>query len=36
LPTVFGSPRISARQPGWRDYMRQAIGFALWQIGLAV
>jgi uncharacterized SAM-binding protein YcdF (DUF218 family) len=37
--TVFGSPRISARQPGWRDwwdYMRQAIGFALWQIGLAV
>jgi uncharacterized SAM-binding protein YcdF (DUF218 family) len=37
--TVFGSPRASNRQPGWRawwDYMRQAVGFALWQIGLAV
>lgn len=37
--TVFGSPRVSARQPAWRnwwDYMRQAVGFALWQVGLAV
>jgi len=37
--TVFGSPRASTHQRGWRDwwdYMRQAVGFALWQIGLAV
>lgn len=37
--TVFGSPRISSPQPEWKEwweYMRQAVGFALWQIGLAV
>lgn len=37
--TVFGSPRASTRRPEWKawwEYMRQAVGFALWQIGLAV
>jgi uncharacterized SAM-binding protein YcdF (DUF218 family) len=38
--TVFGSPRASTmQQPEWKswwEYMRQAVGFALWQIGLAV
>jgi uncharacterized SAM-binding protein YcdF (DUF218 family) len=37
--TVFGSPRVSSPQPEWKEwweYMRQAVGFALWQIGLAV
>jgi uncharacterized SAM-binding protein YcdF (DUF218 family) len=37
--TVFGSPRVSGPQPEWKEwweYMRQAVGFALWQIGLAV
>jgi uncharacterized SAM-binding protein YcdF (DUF218 family) len=37
--TVFGSPRISSKPAGWKswwEYMRQAVGFALWQIGLAV
>jgi uncharacterized SAM-binding protein YcdF (DUF218 family) len=37
--TVFGSPRISGPQPEWKEwweYMKQAVGFALWQIGLAV
>ena len=37
--TVFGSPRLSHRQPEWKEwweYFRQAVGFTLWQIGLAV
>lgn len=37
--TVFGSPRISGPQPEWKEwweYMKQAVGFALWQIGVAV
>jgi uncharacterized SAM-binding protein YcdF (DUF218 family) len=37
--TVFGSPRISNRQPEWKEwweYLRQAVGFTLWQIGLSV
>ncbi len=38
--TVFGSPRASSgTQPEWKEwwvYFRQAVGFALWQIGLAV
>jgi len=37
--TVFGSPRVSLHRPEWQewwDYLRQAVGFALWQIGLAV
>ncbi len=37
--TVFGSPRVSIRQSEWKawwEYLRQAVGFALWQIGLAV
>jgi len=37
--TVFGSPRISNPRPEWKEwweYMRQAVGFMLWQIGLAV
>jgi uncharacterized SAM-binding protein YcdF (DUF218 family) len=37
--TVFGSPRVSSPRPEWKewwDYLRQAVGFALWQIGLAV
>ena len=37
--TVFGSPRLSNPQPEWKawwEYFRQAVGFALWQIGLAV
>ena len=37
--TVFGSPRVSYPQPEWKEwweYFRQAVGFALWQVGLAV
>ena len=37
--TVFGSPRASIRQSEWKawwEYFRQAVGFTLWQIGLAV
>jgi uncharacterized SAM-binding protein YcdF (DUF218 family) len=37
--TVFGSPRLSGPRPEWKEwweYFRQAVGFALWQIGLAV
>jgi uncharacterized SAM-binding protein YcdF (DUF218 family) len=36
---VYGSPRIEIRQRGWRDwplYFRQAVGFALWKIGVRV
>jgi uncharacterized SAM-binding protein YcdF (DUF218 family) len=36
---VFGSPREEVRQRGWRDwflYFRQAVGFALWKIGVRV
>jgi uncharacterized SAM-binding protein YcdF (DUF218 family) len=36
---VFGSPREEVRQRGMRDwllYFRQAIGFALWKIGVRV
>ena len=36
---VFGSPRISRPQSQmkeWWEYFRQAVGFALWEIGLAV
>jgi uncharacterized SAM-binding protein YcdF (DUF218 family) len=35
---VFGSPRVSRPQSQfkeWWEYFRQAVGFALWQIGLA-
>jgi uncharacterized SAM-binding protein YcdF (DUF218 family) len=37
--TVFGSPREEVRQRGMRDwplYFRQAVGFALWKIGVRV
>lgn len=37
--TVFGSPRASHPQPEWKEwweYFKQAVGFVLWQIGLAV
>ena len=37
--TVFGSPRVSNPQPEWKEwweYLRQAVGFTLWQMGLAV
>ena len=37
--TVFGSPRASHHQPEWKEwweYFRQAVGFVLWQMGLAV
>lgn len=37
--TVFGSPRVSHPEPEWKEwweYFRQAVGFVLWQIGLAV
>lgn len=37
--TVFGSPRLSHKEPEWKEwweYFRQAVGFVLWQIGLAV
>jgi uncharacterized SAM-binding protein YcdF (DUF218 family) len=36
---VFGSPREEARRRGphdWPLYFRQAVGFALWKIGLGV
>lgn len=36
---VFGSPRASGYRPEWKEwweYFRQAVGYALWQIGLAV
>jgi uncharacterized SAM-binding protein YcdF (DUF218 family) len=36
---VYGSPRVEARQPGMHDwplYFRQAVGFALWKIGVRV
>jgi len=36
---VYGSPREEARQHGMRDwpvYFRQAVGFALWKIGVRV
>jgi uncharacterized SAM-binding protein YcdF (DUF218 family) len=37
--TVFGSPREEAKRRGARDwplYFRQAVGFALWKIGVRV
>jgi uncharacterized SAM-binding protein YcdF (DUF218 family) len=37
--TVFGSPREEVRQRGihdWPLYFRQAVGFALWKIGVRV
>src|SRR5229473_2064848 len=36
---VFGSPRPSVPQGGWREqwlYFRQAVGFLLWKVGIAV
>lgn len=36
---VYGSPREEVRQPGMHDwflYFRQAVGFALWKIGVRV
>jgi uncharacterized SAM-binding protein YcdF (DUF218 family) len=36
---VFGSPRPSVEKGGWREqwlYFRQAVGFLLWKVGLAV
>ncbi len=36
---VYGSPRPEVPRSGWREkwlYFRQAVGYALWQAGLAV
>lgn len=36
---VFGSPRPSAPQGGWREqwlYFRQAVGFLMWKAGISV
>ena len=36
---VYGSPRPSVHQGGWRErwlYVRQALGYLLWKIGIAV
>jgi len=36
---VFGSPRPSVPQGGWRErwlYFRQAVGFLMWKVGIAV
>ena len=36
---VYGSPRPSQPNPGWRGqwlYVRQAIAYQLWRVGIAV
>lgn len=36
---VYGSPRPSAPQTGWHEkwaYFRQAVGYALWRIGVTI
>jgi uncharacterized SAM-binding protein YcdF (DUF218 family) len=36
---VYGSPRPSASQGGWRErwlYFRQAVGYGLWKIGISI
>jgi uncharacterized SAM-binding protein YcdF (DUF218 family) len=36
---VYGSPRPSAPQSGWRErwlYFRQAVGYGLWRIGVTI
>ena len=36
---VYGSPRPSIPQPGWRAnwlYIRQAVGYSLWRVGINI
>ncbi len=36
---VFGSPRPSMVQPGWRGnwtYMKQSLGYSLWRVGINI
>jgi hypothetical protein len=36
---VYGSPRAIKPETGWRDwwlYARQAVGFALWRLGVPI